>query len=430
MKLTDRISHAWSLLRDKDNYDANDGHTFKDVGPATASRITRPYYRSMGNTRDLTASLYNRIAMDVAAVGIYHVRVDDNERFTEMIRSGLNRCLTIETNIDEGARHFKQNVVQTMFEQGVVALVPVDTTIDIRGGNTFDINTMRVGRVVTYYPRHVNVEIYNDKTGQKQEVLLPKEVVAIVENPLYAVMNEPNSYLQQLLRALSRMDSIDDQISSGKMDLLIQLPYTIKTESREKQAIARRESLEAQLKGSSYGIGYIDATERITQLNRPVENTMLQRVEYLTNMLYSQMGLTPGVFDGTADEKAMLNYYNRTIEPILAAVAEELTRKFLSKTAQTQKQRIDFYRDPFQLVSAAEFAEFADKFTRNEILTSNEIRGLVGMRPSSDPKANLLRNSNVPQNDPALAGSLPEDEYVVDRDTPVDLLPPSQSQAE
>lgn len=402
-KFSDRLMHAVSVLRNKN--EPFKPEPMPDYGPSSANPLVRSRYQSISSQKNLTASMYNHIAMDVAAVDLLHVRVDVNERFTEAIPSGLYRCLTVEANVDEAARHFKQNVVQTMFEQGVVAVVPVDTDINIRDENAFNILSLRVGRITSYYPRHVRVEVYNDKTGEKEEVTLPKSVVAIVENPLYATMNEPNSYLQQLLKTINRMDSIDDQISSGKMDLLIQLPYTVKSKLRQDQAENRRENLEQQLMGSKYGIGYIDATERVTQLNRPVENTMLDRVKYLSDMLYSQMGLTPAVFDGTADEKQMTNYYNRTIEPILAAIAEEFTRKFLSKTAQTQKQRIAYYRDPFQLLTAAEFAEVADKFTRNEILTSNEIRGLAGMRPSSDPRADMLRNSNVPQNDPAMLGS-------------------------
>lgn len=410
-KFSDRLSHAVSVLRNKDQ-------VFKpepvvDYGPSTTQPIARSRFHRMGSQKDLTASMYNHIAMDVAAVDMLHVRVDENDRFSETMKSGLYRCLTVEANVDEGARHFKQNVVQTMFEQGVVAVVPVDTDINIRSENAFDILSLRVGRITSYYPRHVRVEIYNDKTGEKEEVTLPKSVVAIIENPLYATMNEPNSYLQQLLRAINRMDTIDDQISSGKMDLLIQLPYTVKSDTRRDQAENRRKSLEDQLTGSKYGIGYLDATERVTQLNRPVENTMLERVKYLADMLYSQMGLTPSVFDGTADEKQMTNYYNRTIEPILAAIAEEFTRKFLTKTAQTQRQKIAYYRDPFQLLTASEFAEIADKFTRNEILTSNEIRGLAGMRPFDDPRADLLRNSNIPQNDPAFGTETSNDSDLI-----------------
>lgn len=400
MGFTDRLSHAWSTLRGKNEPLAVE--PYQDIGPSSARQISRSYYRPLGGSKNLTTSIYNTIAMDVAAIQLMHVRVDENERYLETIRSGLHRCLNLEANIDESARAFKQNIVQTMFEQGVVAVVPVDTSIDIREGNAFEIKTMRVGRITQFYPRHVRVELYNDKTGTHDEVLLPKDVVAIIENPLYSVMNEPNSYLQQLVRALNRMDSIDEQIASGKLDLLIQLPYTVKSQSRIDQAEKRRASLEEQLRDSVYGIGYLDATEKVTQLNRPIENGMLTRVEYLTKMLYSQMGLTPAVFDGTADEKAMINYYNRTIEPILAAIAQGMTRKFITKTAQTQGQRVEYYRDPFQLVAVNEFSEIADKFTRNEILTSNEIRGLVGMRPSDDPKADQLRNSNVPQNDPAM----------------------------
>ena len=405
-KFTDRLAHAVSVLRNKDQ--PFKPEPFLDYGPSSAQPMMRSRYHSITSQKNLTASMYNHIAMDVASVDLLHVRVDDNDRFQETISSGLFRCLTVEANVDEAARHFKQNVVQTMFEQGVVAVVPVDTDINIRSEKTFDILSLRVGRITSYYPRHVRVEVYNDKTGEREEVTLPKSVVAIIENPLYATMNEPNSYLQQLLKTINRMDSIDDQISSGKMDLLIQLPYTVKSQTRKDQAENRRENLEQQLMGSKYGIGYIDATERVTQLNRPVENTMLERVKYLSDMLYSQMGLTTAVFDGTADEKQMKNYYNRTIEPILAAIAEEFTRKFLTKTAQTQRQRIAYYRDPFQLLTASEFAEISDKFTRNEILTSNEIRGLAGMRPSTDPRADMLRNSNVPQNDPVQGGSVSE----------------------
>jgi hypothetical protein len=335
--------------------------------------------------------------VDVAQIDIRHVKLDKSRRYKEDCFSGLHNIFNVEANIDQGARHFKQDIVLSLFEQGTIALVPIDTNVSPEGGGSLEIETMRVGRIVNWYPRHVRVDLYNDKTGRHEEVTLLKSTVGIVENPLYPVMNEPNSTLQRLIRKLSILDSIDEQSGSGKLDMIIQLPYVIKSEARRQQAEQRRKDIEFQLKGSQYGIAYTDGTEKITQLNRPAENNLLKQVEYLTEMLYGQLGITAEVMNGTADEKAMLNYMNRTIEPLLNAITEELRRKFLTKTARTQGHDVMYFRDPFKLVPMSELAEMADKFTRNEIVTSNEFRQFIGMAPSSDPKADQLRNSNMPE---------------------------------
>jgi hypothetical protein len=354
----------------------------------------------LSNERSIISSIYARMSIDIAAADIRHARVDDDKRYVEDIVSGLNECLTVEANIDQAARAFRQDVVLTLFDRGVAAIVPVDTTINPATSGGFDIRTLRVGHVVQWYPRHVRVDVYNEQIGRREEVTLEKKFVAIVENPLFAVMNEPNSTLQRLITKLNMLDAIDKQSSSGKLDLIIQLPYVVKSDARRQQAEQRRKDVEFQLKGSQYGIAYTDGTEKVTQLNRPAENNLLKQVEYLVEMLYGQLGITAEVMNGTANEATMLNYYNRTVEPVLAAITEAMKRTFLTKTARTQGQSILFFRDPFKFVPVEQIAEIADKFTRNEIVSGNEIRGFMGIRPSKDPKADELRNSNMPQPDP------------------------------
>jgi hypothetical protein len=352
------------------------------------------------NERTIVSSVYTRLAIDTAAVPVLHVRLDENGQYQEEIDSGLNNCLTIEANLDQAATMFRQDLAQTLFDQGVAAILPVDTTLNplVTGG--YDISTMRIGKVVQWYPKHVTVRAYNQNRGIPEDVTVPKEMVAIVENPLYSVMNEPNSTLQRLLRKLSLLDTVDEQSASGKLDIIIQLPYVIKTETRRAEAQKRLREIEFQLKGSQYGIAYTDGSERITQLNRPAENNLMGQVEYLTKMLYSQLGLTEEVMNGTADEAAMINYYNRSVEPILTAMTEAMTRTFLTRTARTQGQAVIYLRDPFKLVPVSVLAEIADKLTRNEILSSNEVRSIIGFKPSSDPNADKLQNKNIPQQAP------------------------------
>lgn len=388
MSFGSRLKHAWNAFAGNVQMD------YRNLGISYAYRADRPRL-SRGNERSIITSVYNRIALDVASLKIQHVRLDESERFISVIQDGLNSCLTIEANIDQTARAFIQDVVISMFDEGSVAIVPVDTTTDPTISGSYDIQTMRVGQILDWYPQYVRVRVYNERTGKKEEVVVPKSTVAIVENPLYAVINEPNSTMQRLIRKLNLLDVIDEQSSSGKLDLIIQLPYVIKTEARRQQAENRRKDIESQLSGSKYGIAYTDGTERITQLNRPVNNNLMSQIEYLTSMLYSQLGITQSILDGTADEKTMLNYYNRTIEPIVSAIVDEMKRKFLTKTARSQLQSISFFRDPFKLVPVNDIAEIADKFTRNEIMTSNEIRQIVGMKPSEDPRADELRNKNL-----------------------------------
>lgn len=384
-----RLKHAWNAFLNKDP-------TTSSPGSGSYYRPDRPRF-TRGNEKTIVTAVYNRIAIDVAAVSIRHVRLDENGRYTEDVVSGLNECLTLNANLDQTGRALIQDAVMSMIDEGCVAIVPVDTTINPTVSGSFDISSLRTGKIVDWYPQHVKVRLYNEKTGNKEEVVLPKRSVAIIENPLYAVMNEQNSTLQRLVRKLNLLDFVDDRNSSGKLDLIIQLPYVIKTDARRKQAEDRRKDIENQLAGSKYGIAYTDGTERITQLNRPVENNLMSQIEYLTSTLYSQLGITQSVMDGSADEKTMLNYTNRTIEPILSAIVDEMKRKFLTKTARTQGQSIMFFRDPFRLVPVNDIAEIADKFTRNEILTSNEVRQIVGMKPSEDPKADELNNSNLRQ---------------------------------
>lgn len=385
----DRLKHAWNAFLNPNDDKISYGSSYG--GRPDRVRLT------ISNERSIISSIYTRLSIDVASIDIKHVRLDDDKRYLEDIDSGLNECLTVEANIDQAARHFKQDIAMTMFNQGVAAIVPVDTSVDPSKSASFDIKTLRVGEIVSWMPEQVRVRVYNDKTGYREEITVDKRFVAIPENPLYAVMNEPNSTLQRLIRKLNLLDVVDDQTSSGKLDLIIQLPYVVKSEVRRKQAEQRRSDIEFQLKSSKYGIAYTEATEKVTQLNRPVENNLLKQVEYLTIMLYSQLGLTKEVMEGTADEGAMLNYFNRTIEPVVGAIVESMRRTFLTKTARTQNQSIMYFRDPFKLVPIAEIAEIADKFTRNEILSANEMRQFIGVRPSKDPKADELRNSNMPQ---------------------------------
>lgn len=389
MDLVTRIKRGWNAFRNRDPT-----KDYYDYGSSYYYRPDRPIF-TRGNERSIATSVYNRIALDVSAIAIQHVRLDDNGRFSSIIESGLNNCLNLDANLDQTGRAFIQDAVMSMLDEGCVALVPVVTDIDPEKSNSYDILSMRTGRIIEWRPAHVKVRIYNEETGKKEDIMLSKSMVAIVENPLYAVINEPNSTMQRLIRKLSLLDVTDEQTASGKLDLIIQLPYVIKTPARQQQAEERRKAIEMQLASSKYGIAYTDGTERITQLNRSVENNLMKQIEYLTNMLYSQLGITQTIMDGTADDKTMLNYYSRTIEPIVSAIVDELKRKFLTKTARSQGQSIMFFRDPFRLVPVNDIAEIADKFTRNEILTSNEVRQIVGMKPSDDPKADQLINSNI-----------------------------------
>nr|DAO73222.1 MAG TPA: portal protein [Caudoviricetes sp.] len=404
MSIGSRLKHAWNAFitnRDPTRY-------IQSLGPGFSSRPDRPRL-SRGNERTIVTSIYNRIALDVAGISIKHCRLDDNGRYVSEVNSGLNNCLNLEANIDQTGRAFIQDVVFSMFDEGCVAIVPVDTTLNPKDTNSYDIQTMRTGKIVEWYKHDIKVRIYNDQIGEKQEIILPKNQVAIVENPLYAVINEPNATMQRLIKKLRLLDVSDERTLSGKLDLIIQLPYSTRTDVKKEQAERRRETLESQLVDSKYGIAYADATEKIIQLNRSVENNLMSQIEYLINQLYSQLGLTQSVMDGTADEKTMLNYNNRTIEPIIAAIVDEMKRKFLTKTARTKGQSIMYFKDPFKLVPVNDIAEIADKFTRNEIMTSNEIRQIVGMKPSSDPKADELVNSNISQPEQRLDGELNKD---------------------
>ena len=386
-----RLKHAWDVFRNKEEFPATQ---YIEVGSGSSLRPDRTWLRP-GNERTIISSIYTRIAMDCAAIDIKHVRTDVNGRFMDTVDSGLNYCISVEANIDQTGRALIQDVVESMLDEGVVALVPVETEVSLKRANAYDILSMRTGRITQWYPQHVRVSLYNERTGNREEVLLPKDKVAIINNPLYSVMNEPNSTMRRLIRKLSLMDVVDEQSGAGKLDMIIQLPYVIKTEARRQQAEARRKEIEDQLSNSKYGIAYSDGTERIVQLNRSLENNLMKQVEYLTSMLYGQLGITTTIMDGTATEQVMLNYYNRTIEPIMSAIVEEMARKFLTKTARTQHQSIKFFRDPFKLAPISSIAELADKFTRNEILSSNEIRQIVGMRPINNPLADQLRNKNL-----------------------------------
>lgn len=404
-KFLARVQRGFNAFTKQDKTPFEQSEDYYSYTSSYSSRPDRPRM-NLNSERTLIASIYTRISIDVAAVVLRHVRLDINGRFQEAIPGGLNEILNVEANKDQGARAFKQNIAMSMLDKGVIAIVPVDTSADPNLSNTYDIHTMRVGEIIEWAPDHVKVSLYDDRKGDKKEIWMAKRNVAIVENPLYAVMNEPNSTLQRLARKLNLLDAVDEASSSGKLDIIIQLPYVIRSEQRRQQAEQRRADIEMQLKGSKYGIAYTDGTEKITQLNRPTENNLLKQVEFLTQMLYTELGLTPEVFSGTADEKTMLNYYNRTIEPILTAISENLKRTFLTKTARSQGQSIEFYRDPFKLVAIGDIAEIADKFTRNEITSANEIRSIIGLMPSADPKAEELRNSNMPIRDDPPTGQL------------------------
>lgn len=396
-----RLKHAWNVFMNKDP-----SRGYQSIGTSYSYRPDRPRF-TRGNERSIVTSVYNRIAMDAAAVAIRHVRLDENGRYLEDINSELNKCLSLEANIDQSGRAFMQDVYMSLFDEGSVAIVPVDTSFNPETTNSYDILSMRTGKIIEWRPRHVKVRVYNDKTGLKEDVVISKSNVAIIENPFYAIMNEPNSIMQRLIRKLNLLDAIDEQSGSGKLDLIIQLPYVIKTDQRRQQAERRRTDIENQLAGSKYGIAYTDGTERITQLNRPIENNLLAQIEYLFNMFYSQLGVTQSVMDGTADEATMLNYNNRTIEPLVSSVADEMKRTFLTKTARSQKQSIMFFKEPFKLVPVNDLAEIADKFTRNEIMSPNEVRQVIGMRPSPDEKADELRNRNISQSAAEISAETP-----------------------
>lgn len=386
-----RLKHAWNAFFNKDptptNWDRGSAYTYRPDRP----RLTR------GNERSIVTAVYNRIALDVSALIMKHCYLDVNGRYSKDADSKLNRCLTIEANIDQTARAFKQDIVMSMLDEGCIAVVPVDTTFNPKVTGSYDIDTMRTGKILEWRPAAIKVRVYNEQTGEKEDIVVPKSAAAIIENPLYAVINEPNSTMQRLIRKLNLLDAIDEQSGSGKLDLIIQLPYIIKTPARRQQAEQRRKDIEMQLSGSKYGIAYTDGTERITQLNRPIENNLMKQIEYLTSMLFSQLGITQSILDGSADEKTMLNYNNRTVEPIASAIVDEMKRKFLTKTAISQNQTIMYFMDPFKLVPVSNLADIADKFTRNEILSSNEVRQIIGIKPSEDPKADQLINKNIAQ---------------------------------
>lgn len=404
-KFTERLAHAWNAFL---NGEQSEYHPLNSVGASYSYRPDRPRL-TRGNERSIITAIYNRIAMDVAAINIKHVRLDQNGRYVETINSGLNYIFSTEANIDQTGRELIQDIVLSMFDEGVVALVPTDTTLNPKVTGSYDILTMRTGKIIEWYPEHVRVKLYNQKTGRREDVTLPKSMVAIIQNPFYSIMNEPNSTLQRLIRKLNLLDAIDEQSGAGKLDLIIQLPYTIKTEARRKQAEDRRKDIEMQLAGTKYGIAYTDATEHVTQLNRSLDNNLMKQIEYLTSMLYGQLGLTDAIFNGSADEQAMLNYYNSTIEPILSAITNEMARKFLTKTARSQYQSVMFFRDPFKLVPVNQIADMADKFTRNEILSSNEFRAIIGFKPVDDARADELRNKNLNQSPDAEAPPTTDD---------------------
>ena len=422
LTLSSRLKNAWNAFTN--NRDPTHIPQYRDIGGGYVYRPDRVRF-TRGNEKTIATSVYNRIAMDVAAIKFKHCRMDKNGRYIEDIKSGLADCLSVEANIDQTGRSFIQDVVMSMFDEGAVAIVPVDTSFDPTKSTSYDILSMRTGKILEWYPAHVKVRVYNDRTGRKEDIILPKRSVAIIENPLYSVINEPNSTMQRLVRKLSILDAIDEQSGSGKLDLIIQLPYVIKTEARKEQAEKRRKDIEEQLKGP-YGIAYTDGTERITQLNRPIENNLMKQIEYLTNQLYSQIGMTASVLDGTADEKAMLNYNNRTIEPIASAIVGAMNRSFLSKTARTQGQTIMFFRDPFKLMTVREVAESADSLGRNEIVTSNEFRQILGFKPSDDPKADELRNSNMPHPEEQMPMAEAPPEELAPEEAPVQELTPEE----
>lgn len=392
MTFGSRLKNAWNAFFNR----APTETAYRDYGPSSYVRPDRPRF-NYGNERSIITAIFNRIALDVSAIDMFEVETDDDNRFLSIKKTGLNNCLTLEANIDQTGRAFCFDVAMSMLDEGVVALVPIETTVDPLKTSSYDILSMRTGKVVEWYPRYVKVEVYNDRTGKKEKIVLPKNMVSIVENPFYAVMNAPNSTLKRLIRKLNILDAIDEQSGSGRLDLIIQLPYTIKTDTRRQQAEQRRSDIEKQLTGSKYGIAYADGTERIVQLNRPVENNLLTQIKYLTELLFSQLGITQAILDGSAGEVEMLNYNNRIIEPILSAIVDEMKRKFLTKTARSQNRSIMFFKDPFKLVPVSQLAEISDKMTRNEIMTSNEVRQIIGLRPSDDPAADELRNKNLSQ---------------------------------
>ena len=391
MGLKSRVQNAWNALMNKDPT-----YTFNPPGTTSYHRPDRTRL-SRGNERSIVTSVINRIALDVAAIDIKHCRLDKDERYIETINSGLNECFNLEANIDQSGKAFMQDIVMSAFDEGCIAMIPVDTTANPEKTSSYDILTMRTGKILQWKPEHVRIQLYNDRTGNKEEIWIHKRNVGIVENPLYSVVNEPNSTMKRLIRKLNILDYIDEQSGSGKLDLIIQLPYVVKSEARRQQAEERRSAIEQQLSGSKYGIAYVDGTERVTQLNRPLENNLMKQIEYLTAMLWSQLNMTQSIMDGTADDKTMLNYYNRTIQPFVQTIVDEVNRKFLTRTARSQGQLMKAFRDPFKLVPVNDMAEIADKFTRNEIMTSNEIRQVIGMKPSDDPKADKLVNSNISQ---------------------------------
>ncbi len=403
--MSSRIKNAWNAFFNKDP--TYNGNQYYD-GVSYSYRPDRPRF-TRGNERSIVNSVYNRISMDVAAINIRHVRLDENDRFLEEIDSGLNNCLSVEANIDQTGRAFIQDVVMSMLDEGCVAIVPVETSTNPIISGSYDILSLRTGKITQWYPNKVRIKVYNEKTGKQEEIDLPKSMVCIIENPFYSVMNEPNSTMKRLIHKMNLLDIVDEQNSSGKLDLIIQLPYSVKTQTRRDQAENRRKDIEMQLTGSKYGIAYTDGTEKITQLNRSVDNQLQGQIEYLTSMLYSQLGITNTVMDGTANEATMLNYYNRTIEPIISSITDEIKRKFLTKTARSQKQSVLFFRDPFKLVPVNEIADIADKFTRNEVMTSNEVRQIIGMKPSDDPNADILLNKNISRPD---NGMYPGEDYI------------------
>lgn len=389
MGLGDRLQHAWNAFMNKDPTPV-----YKDLGYGYSSRPDRRY-PPMGNDKSIITSIITKMATDSASITIEHVRLDDNDRFKEVVNSGLNYCLTTEANIDQTGRAFRQDMFQTLLEKGVIAIVPVDTSINPKSSDSYIIKTMRIGEIREWFPKHVKILLYNELKNKKEEIILPKAQVGIVENPFYSIMNSYNSTAKRLIRKLSLLDYVDEQTGSNKLDLIIQLPYVVKTDARKKQAEARARDIEVQLADSKYGIAYTDGTERITQLNRSVENTLPERVKTLTDDLFSELGMTQEILNGTANETTMNNYYSRTIEPIISSVVDEMTRKFLTKTARSQKQTVTFFRDPFRLVPISNLAEVADKFTRNAIMSSNEFRQIIGMKPSADPNADALINKNM-----------------------------------
>lgn len=417
MGFLDRLAHAWNAFRQLDEPSTR-APVYRNLGYSSTRRLDRMYF-SKGNERSIVTAIYNRIATDVCDIDIRHVKVDENGRYLSDVNSDLNKCLTLEANKDQTARAFMQDVVQSMFDEGCVSIVPIDTDINPEEGS-FDILSVRTGKITQWYPDHVRVEVYNDRLGYRQEIVMEKSKVCIIENPFYAIMNSPNSTLQRLIRKLNILDAIDEQSGSGKLDLIIQLPYIVKTDVRREQAEKRRRDIEDQLGNSKYGIAYTDGTEKITQLNRPVDNNLLSQITYLTSMLYSQLGITEEILNGTADEKTMINYQNRIVKPIVTAITDEINRKFLTKAARTQHKMIKYFLDPFKLVSMTNMAEIADKFTRNTILTPNEIRQIIGYKPADDAKADELRNPNISSSEDAQ--NAPEQQQMSIADTPVSSL--------